>query len=120
MKQYLILILLLLAACAAPAVEPVAEPTEDLITVSIVLHFFDDVDETTVPTNVYIDDQLMCEEMTSCEIEFTRARHDEAAIPFRFRAEGYSDLDADMTDTLNQGGTLVLTIGLTRSEGETS
>ena len=111
----LIFFALLLTACAAPAIEPAAnsEATRPQTTLRLVISFWDDSDiETAVVSSVWVDDQLLCEEVTTCDLEFTKPAAADASIPLRIVADGYKELSADMTDTLDQSGTLVLNVTL--------
>ena len=109
----LILLILLLAACAAPAVEPAAEGANSDVVWTLRITFFDELDNSPIAAaSVYVGDDLMCEETAVCEIEFSKAAEDEATIPLRVVADGYRELEAEMIDTLNESGVFLLAVSL--------
>lgn len=119
MAMLLVLIFFLfLLGCVARTGTPtqvpaaVATPTSEMVTLVVQIHFVDDVTGQPLAADVYVGEQLVCAKLTVCELDFTKEWDATVPIPLRFRAEGYQDLDADMTDTVDQSGTFVLRIGL--------
>ena len=113
MRKFVLILLLLLAACAAPTVEPAANDVPNDVIWTLRITFFDELDNSAIAAaSVYVGEELMCEETAVCEIEFTKAVDDEATIPLRVVADGYRELEAEMTDTLNESGVFLLAVSL--------